>query len=223
MFFDFCVGPAAASGPPCGLDTIFWIWGDGSYQTPHKGVTPGKTYLVFTLKGEGLIRYDGRAYRVAQDQALVMRPTRDFGYGCPGETWHFWWFELCQPQFCLEENRVLAVRAGDFIQRLFQQSLICAKQGRWDIAQSLLLPALMLLGQDVGKSGTVPEALLRAEHYIRENLATVTVPPSARSLTFRSVLCAISATARWDTAPSGSSPASGWKRRSSFFPIPPCR
>ena len=63
MFFDFCVGPAGASGPPCGLDTIFWIWGDGSYQTPHKGITPGKTYLVFTLKGEGLIRYDGRAYR----------------------------------------------------------------------------------------------------------------------------------------------------------------
>lgn len=95
MFFDFCVGPPGASGAPCGLDTIFWIWGDSSYQTPHKGITPGKTYLVFTLKGEGLVRYDGRAYRVAQDQALVMRPTRDFGYGCPGDTWHFWWFELC--------------------------------------------------------------------------------------------------------------------------------
>ena len=33
----------------------------------------------------------------------------------------------------------------------------------------------MLLGQDVGKSGTLPEALLGAEHYIRENLSTVTV------------------------------------------------
>lgn len=48
MFFDFCVGPPGASGAPCGLDTIFWIWGDSSYQTPHKGITPGKTYLVFT-------------------------------------------------------------------------------------------------------------------------------------------------------------------------------
>lgn len=182
MFFDFCVGPPGASGAPCGLDTIFWIWGDSSYQTPHKGITPGKTYLVFTLKGEGLVRYDGRAYRVAQDQALVMRPTRDFGYGCPGDTWHFWWFELCQPQSCLEEDRVLCVRAGDFVQRLFQHSLICAKQGRWDIAQSLFLPALMLLGQDVGKSGTVPEALLRAEHYIRENLATVTVAAVCKEL-----------------------------------------
>lgn len=182
MFFDFCVGPPGASGAPCGLDTIFWIWGDSSYQTPHKGITPGKTYLVFTLKGEGLIRYDGRAYRVAQDQALVMRPTRDFGYGCPGDMWHFWWFELCQPQSLLEEDRVLCVRAGDFVQRLFQQSLICAKQGRWDIAQSLFLPALMLLGQDVGKSGTVPEALLRAEHYIRKNLATVTVAAVCKEL-----------------------------------------
>lgn len=111
-----------------------------------------------------------------------MRPTRDFGYGCPGDMWHFWWFELCQPQSCLEEDRVLCVRAGDFVQRLFQQSLICAKQGRWDIAQSLFLPALMLLGQDVGKSGTVPEALLRAEHYIRENLATVTVAAVCKEL-----------------------------------------
>lgn len=223
MFFDFCVGPPGASGAPCGLDTIFWIWGDSSYQTPHKGITPGKTYLVFTLKGEGLVRYDGRANRVAQDQALVMRPTRDFGYGCPGDTWHFWWFELCQPQSCLEEDRVLCVRAGDFVQRLFQYSLICAKQGRWDIAQSLFLPALMLLGQDVGKSGTVPEALLRAEHYIRENLTTVTVAPSARSWISRSGPCATFATARWGTAPSASSPASAWKRRSSFSPIPPCR
>lgn len=175
MFFDFCVGPAGASGPPCGLDTIFWIWGDSSYQTPHKGVTPGKTYLVFTLKGEGSIRYDGRSYRVSQDEALVMRPTRDFAYGCPGDVWHFWWFELCQPQPYFAPDQVLSVRAGDLVQRMFQQSLICAKQGRWDIAQSLFLSALMLLGQDVGKSGAVPDSLLRAEHFIRENLATVTV------------------------------------------------
>ncbi len=48
-------------------------------------------------------------------------------------------------------------------------------------------------------------------------------PPSARSWTSRSGPCATSATARWGTATSASSPASAWRRRSSFSPIPPCR
>lgn len=177
MFFDFCVGPAAASGAPYGLDTIYWIWGDASYQTPRKVITPGKTYMVFTVKGEGRVRYDDKVYHVAQGQALAMRPTYDFSYGCPGESWHFWWFELCQPQPFLPENQVLSVDLGDFLLRLFKHSLICAKQGQWDIAQSLLAPALMLLGDSTEQRS--PDAgsktLIKLEQHIRENLQTVTV------------------------------------------------
>ena len=177
MFFDFCVGPPAASDPPYGLDTIFWVLGDASYQTPHKRVSPTKTYIVFTIKGEGRIQYDGKRYRVAQGEALAMRPTREFGYGCPGDRWHFWWFELCQPQPFLAENQVLTMPTDDLSIRLFQQSLISAKSGRWDVAQSLLTSALMLLSGRAERQGvaTGAETLDRAERHIRENLVDVTV------------------------------------------------
>ena len=65
MFFDFCIGEHGASGAPCGLDTIYLVWGDESYRTPRKAITPGKTYIVFTLKGAGRIQYDGQTYDVA--------------------------------------------------------------------------------------------------------------------------------------------------------------
>ena len=51
MLFDFCVGESGASGAPYGLDTIYQIWGDATYQTPRKTVTPGKMYIVLTTEG----------------------------------------------------------------------------------------------------------------------------------------------------------------------------
>lgn len=177
MFFDFCVGQLGASGPPCGLDTIYWIWGDASYQTPRKAITPGKTYLVFTTKGEGRVAYDGQTFRVAEGEALAMRPHRDFGYGCPGDAWHFWWFELTEPQPYLEKDRVLRCAPGSFVLRIFKQCLVCAKQERWDIAQSLFLSALMLLndGRERAEAAPGSATLYRAEQYTRENLGSVTV------------------------------------------------
>ncbi len=177
MFFDFCVGETGAAGPPCGLDTIYWIWGDASYQTPRKAVTPGKTYLVFTTKGEGRVQYDGRTFRVSEGESLAMRPHRDFSYGCPGDTWRFWWFELMEPQPYLQTELVMSDAPGGFLLQLFKQSLICAKQGRWDIAQGLFLPALMLLADSRGRADAVPgrAALDRAEQYVRKNLQSASV------------------------------------------------
>ncbi len=177
MFFDFCVGGPGASGSPCGLDTIYWIWGDASYQTPRKAITPGKTYLVFTTKGEGRIQYDGQTFVVREGESLAMRPHRDFGYGCPGDAWHFWWFELMEPQPYMETDRVLRVTLAGFVVGLFKQSLLCAHQGRWDIAQSLFLSALMLLCDRRERDAAAPGSavLYRAEQYTRENLRSVTV------------------------------------------------
>lgn len=177
MFFDFCVGDAGASGPPCGLDTIYWIWGDRTYQTPRKAITPGKTYLVFTTAGQGQIRFDGLTYDVRAGECLAMRPTRDFSYGCPGSEWHFWWFELAHPQPYLETAVLLHNLSGDFLFDLFGQSLACAKQRRWDIAQSLFTSALMLLAHDQERRKASPgmSRLSDAERHIRENLGDISV------------------------------------------------
>ncbi len=177
MFFDFCVGTSGASGPPFGLDTIYWIWGDATYQTPRKAITPGKTYIAFTSGGQGQIRYDGRSFTLRAGEYLAMRPHEDFSYGCPGEQWRFWWFELALPQPFIPVDSVCAEPVGDFVPRLLHQCLIHAKQARWDIAQSLFQAALMMLAHSREQSeATAGERRLAgAEQYIRENLRDMKV------------------------------------------------
>lgn len=176
MLFDFCVGESGASGAPYGLDTIYQIWGNATYQTPRKTVTPGKMYIVLTTEGEGAIQYDGRPFRVRQGQMLLMQPHESFSYGCPGSTWHFWWFELCTPYTLLPCDEVLDLAPDSFTQRLFRRCLLYARQGRWDIAQNLLLSALMILG-DQREHGVSPASsqIRQADRYIREHLQSVNV------------------------------------------------
>lgn len=177
MYFDFCVGSPRAAGEPFGLDTIYSIWGDATYQTPRKAITPGKSYLAFTTRGQGCIRYDGLTFDVQAGDCLVMRPTRDFGYGCLGGEWHFWWFELASPQPYLPENAVLQDLQCDFPYALFRQSLSLAKQSRWDIAQSLLVAAMMILAHQRSQTEKpLPDRrLAEADAYVRANLAEVNV------------------------------------------------
>jgi AraC-like DNA-binding protein len=177
MFFDFCVGSPGVAGEPFGLDTIYSVWGDATYQTPRKAITPGKTYLAFTTRGQGRIRYDGHTFDVQAGDCIVMRPTRDFGYGCHEHEWHFWWFELVSPQHYLPVNTVLKDLQGDFACSLFRHSLFYAKQARWDIAQSLLASAMLIFAHQRSQTAHAPidNRLAEAEAYIRANLADVNV------------------------------------------------
>lgn len=67
MLFDFsiCDEPAPLYGTA--LDTVFYINGDETYVTARKPVTDGKTYFLYTLKGDGLISYDGTTFTSAAD------------------------------------------------------------------------------------------------------------------------------------------------------------
>lgn len=186
MFFDFCIGEQGASGAPCGLDTIYLVWGDESYRTPRKAITPGKTYIVFTLKGEGIIRYDGQTFIVHENELLAMRPHSDFSYFCQGSIWQFWWFELTSPQCYAPEDCVLKCSApSGFVLDLFKHSLVSAKQGRWDIAQSLFLSSLMVIMDQRERGAFQPGSMLveRAQQYVRENLASATVASLCEELT----------------------------------------
>lgn len=175
MLFDFCVGEPAASGAPCGLDTIFLIWGDATYQTPRKMVTPGKTYLVLTSHGQGCLRYDDHVFHVKRGDFLLMRPHENFSYGCEKDAWYFWWFELCSPQSYLETEIIHQVVLSDFLLQLFSNSMAYAKRGCWDIAQSLLLSALAIIAQSNDGGEKQSHWAAKIETYIRENLDTVTV------------------------------------------------
>ena len=58
-----------------------------------------------------------------------MQPHCDFSYGCPGDAWHFWWFELCTPCTLLPCDEVLDLAPDSFTQRLFRRCLLYARQG----------------------------------------------------------------------------------------------
>ena len=85
MRLDFCINRRADTGAGLGLNTIFRIWGDSTYQTPRKEITPGTIYFVYTTQGLGQIRCDGQSFEVGKNQYLFLQARESFGYGCWGE------------------------------------------------------------------------------------------------------------------------------------------
>lgn len=177
MYFDFCVTDPENSGQRLGLDTIFHILGDQTYHTPHKEITPGKTYFVCTTQGTGVISFDGCTMDVNQNTCMFIQPTQAFSYRCKEDCWHFWWFETRNPMRLFAVNEPFSVETTDFKMELFAQSLAWAKRERWDVAESLFDAACGMMHHAVIclSKGRSDSMLRAAEQYIRENLATVTV------------------------------------------------
>ena len=177
MYFDFCVTGLGDGGPRLGLDTIFHVLGDHTYTTPHKEITPGKTYFVCTTQGEGTIFFDGQTIEVRQNDCMFLRPTQSFHYRCKEDCWHFWWFEtrVAPPLFAANER--FSVESNDFKLDLFAQSLVWAKRERWDVAENLFDAACGIMHHNLicQRDGWNSALFRSAEQYIRENLATVTV------------------------------------------------
>lgn len=159
------------------MDTIFLINGDESYVTPHKPVTQGKTYLLYTLRGEGAVAYDGRQYAAKPNTFIFMQPTRDFSYRCKEDKWEFWWFEFFgTPPFTPDVFAVFF--PNQLVLTLMGKSLQYAKNGDWDIASSLFLSLTKVLVRGANRSerAIYQERMVSAmEDYIGENMHTVTV------------------------------------------------
>lgn len=177
MYFDFCVGSRQPEETRLRLDTIFHILGDETYRTPHKAVTPEKIYFVCTVKGAGLIRYDGKEFEIKQGECMFMQPRTGFGYRCKTDTWHFWWFECFRYPAPFVPNEMFCTQPADFKITLFEQSLLYAKEARWDIAESLFEAACGMMHHALAAHGENRYAVLAraAEQYIRENIGSVTV------------------------------------------------
>lgn len=184
MYFDFCLGEPHIGRAAYAIDTIFYICGDATYRTPHKEITPNKNYFVCTVKGTGVVWYDGEKHELPSDTCMIIQPTRDFGYRCKDDCWHFWWFEFCGDCTPFIPNTLIATSGGDFKLDLFAQSLAFAKDGRWDIASLLFDSACSILYHDAFQPVVPPRTALwqTALRYIRDNLATVNVANLCKAL-----------------------------------------
>lgn len=177
MYLDCCVRQNADCWREVCMDTIFYIDGDPSYYIPRKVITPGKCYLVYTLAGEGTLRYDGLEFSVRKNQLLLMRPQRDFSYYCSGQHWRFWWFEFWG-DIGFAENQVITAPGDELVFNMLSQSLTLAKFGSWDAATALMLALCEMLRHIAmsSRKALCSESFVSAlETYIRSNLSTVTV------------------------------------------------
>lgn len=184
MLFDFAVCRAPVSQEGVLLDTIFYVDGDGTYATPRKPVTEGKTYFVYTLRGEGLISHDGGVFSAAAGTFLFLRPRRDFSYRCRDGKWEFWWFEFtggCP----YPVDKPFPLPVSPFAAALMQKSLEFAKLNAWDVSAALFLSLLKMLWHSASQPegmGTDERVIARAMEYIRDNLDTVTVQELSEAL-----------------------------------------
>lgn len=177
MYLDFCVRQEPAPWEGITLDTIFYIDGDASYSIPEKRTTTGKTYVIFTLRGEGEISYDRRSFRTGGGTLLYMQPSGSLSYRCLGEKWEFWWFEF-MGESTFPPNQLASFPVDQLALSLMEGSLQYAKQGDWVLASSLFRSLHLLACRNANRSprSVREEQIIRTmEEYIRENLSTVTV------------------------------------------------
>lgn len=177
MYFDFCVNDEPALFNPIALDTIFNINGDNTYCTPRKPVTEGKTYFVYTTCGNGIISYDDLTFEVGQNDFIFMHPHEKFNYRCKEDVWHFWWFEYRGTQQFVSADTIFNLAISDFVLSLFEQSLVYAKAGRWDISSSLFTSACGILQQvlSIASVSKYTESMQAAEQFVRENIQNISV------------------------------------------------
>lgn len=184
MFFDFCICDAPQKYGELILDTIFYINGDQTYDTPKKAVTSEKTYLLYTLRGEGVVSYNGRTFTAHANHFIYMQPERDFSYRCKNDKWEFWWFEFFGPCPC-EPDRQYRLAADPMVKMLVSKSLYYAKCSDWRLATTLLDALNQVFASGAGHSRrdlNNQRIITAAESYIRENLQSVTVRELAEAL-----------------------------------------
>lgn len=177
MYLDFsiCQEPEAHGGIT--LDTIFYIDADQTYHIPHKQITLGKTYLVVTLQGNGLITYNQNTVQVKGNTLMYMQPQTDMAYRCKDEKWKFWWFEFFGP--CpIPANQLVSFVPDQLMQLLMSNALQYAKCADWTLSASLFQSLNLLISRNANRSARVihnQRMIQTMEAFIRENLTTVTV------------------------------------------------
>lgn len=180
------------------MDTIFYINGDHTYVTARKPITEGKTYFLFTLKGEGEISYNGTSFISRPNTFVFMQPTQDFSYRCREQKWEFWWFEFLGPCPCSADVQ-MDFTSNHLAITLMSKSLQYAKNGNWDVASSLFLSLTKVLLHGAGRSNKTAHnerVVSTIEEYIRENMDTVTVQELSEVFhieerTLRNIFCSV--------------------------------
>ena len=184
MLFDFCICENPVEIENIKLDTIFYIIGDETYMTPHKSITPNKIYFLYTLRGEGVVRYDGKTFAATANTFIFMAPNQTFSYWSKGDYWEFWWFEFTGD--CpWETDKSFSFPCNHLSSALMAGSLQYAKSDEWEIASSLFLSLAKLLAHGAAQSKKLASNELvvnAAEEYIRQHIDSVTVEELADTL-----------------------------------------
>jgi AraC-like DNA-binding protein len=87
--------PQPAVVPRLALTTIWEVRGDPTYDVRSPRPESADWIAIRTLAGQGRLTLAGRPGLDLPPESLIVAPRRRIRrYRCPGEHWHFWWFEF---------------------------------------------------------------------------------------------------------------------------------
>lgn len=171
MNLDFCICNKEDIPSLTHLDVIFRVWGTSAYKVPRKKIISGKYYFVYTTRGEGTISYDNETVEITQDHVILLQPSSNFSYECNNDIWEFWWFEffsLPETTNLLKINQLIPTRLTSFQSTILDHSLRYAKEGHWNISETLFLSLYEMVSLNELRRSTSSQNLLldSIEQYI---------------------------------------------------------
>lgn len=177
MNLDFCICDKTNTPPLTNLDVIFRVWGTAAYKVPKKKIAPNKYYFVITTRGSGTICYDDSSITIYQDQSLLLQPSTSFSYGSNSDIWEFWWFEFFIVPMPLPLGQLIPTKINTFQISLLEHCLRYAKEGHWNIAESLFMSQYEILALTEIRRTTPAHSLLldSIEQYIAANFQVLQV------------------------------------------------
>jgi len=175
VYFDFSTCNQPVYPMDIGVDAIYRIIADKSYQITHKEFCSPKYFLCLTTAGKGEIVADNARVVVHEKTFVLLRPQSSLSYHCSGEEWQFWWAEFYCANINLELSRTHMADSMARLNYLMEQGLFLAKKGEWKAASGLVASILGTLCHSAGSDKDNSGIPTTAEEYIQETLDTVTV------------------------------------------------
>ena len=177
MYFDFsiCENPVPYSGIT--LNSIFYVDGDATYHIPKKTSSPGKTYFLYTVQGEGVLNFNEKTITATSGTFIYLQPEGEFSYHCKEDSWEFWWFEFTGP-CSFPPNQLTPLLSDQLMMLLMARSLQYTKSGDWELSTALFQSLTLLVLRNANRTTRTinnEQVFSSIEMYIRKNLSTVTV------------------------------------------------
>ncbi|RPF41954.1 AraC family transcriptional regulator [Hydrogenoanaerobacterium saccharovorans] len=186
MYVDFSQAMQPEPSPRVYLESVYHLSADKSYHVYHNPLPCGSYILIYVTSGEGVMHCSEKTFSLTSGTVLLATPYyQKFEYYTNGEQWGFWWFEFYSDFVPFEVNTNYQIQMDSFLSQLCEYSLSLHKQEKLSASSAMLSSLLTLISHQLTEESHTDckrNLLYKAQLYIKENLAHVTVAALARAV-----------------------------------------